>query len=387
MRELHRITESRTSDMWRKILAALKKEASSKNMKVDNVTLNGFDVVEKRNPENSCHFDLELMNTNAGEVIVSANGRQWKMGDTFIRDRRSSASGGMKRPDMDSQVKNIMDMAQSMIEKRKNKKAESINRKKCIESSGHDDVLRGAVTNLGKYNEGKLDYVWVSFPCDKDDFDKYLKKIGISDEPNEDGVVYDEWFFTDWDTDYDWVSTDGLGEYESLDDINEFAEALESIVDDDKEEEFKAAMEYTGDDFRRSLELVENDEVIKISDESLSNKRDEEIGYYFVDAIGGDVSEVSHPENYFDYEAFGRDIRLEYYQADEEDPETAGEYWCGDEDASDEEIGEAAVDDLGWEGVGKDNIERYFDYEAYGRDIRLEGSFVQNDDGIFEITD
>lgn len=25
------------------------------------------------------------------------------------------------------------------------------------------DVLRGALTNLGKYNEGGLDYVWVPF--------------------------------------------------------------------------------------------------------------------------------------------------------------------------------------------------------------------------------
>ncbi len=125
MRELRRITENRTADVWRKILASLKKEASSRNMKVDNVTLKGFDVVEKRNADNVFHFDLDLMNTGAGEVIVSANGRKWNMGDTFIRDRRSSVSGGMKRPDMDSQVKNIMDMAQSMIEKGKNKKSES----------------------------------------------------------------------------------------------------------------------------------------------------------------------------------------------------------------------------------------------------------------------
>ena len=144
-------------------------------------------------------------------------------------------------------------------------------------------------------------------------------------------------------------------------------------------------MEYTADDFRRSLDLVDDNEVIKISDESLSNKMDEEIGYYFVDSMG-DVSEVSHPENYFDYEAFGRDIRLEYYK-DDDMPETAGEYWCGDEDASDEEIGEAVVDDLGWGGVGKDNMERYFDYEAFGRDIRLNGHFIQNEDGIFEILD
>ena len=39
------------------------------------------------------------------------------------------------------------------------------------------DVLRGALTNLGKYNEGGLDYVWVSFPCDEDDFQDSLEKI------------------------------------------------------------------------------------------------------------------------------------------------------------------------------------------------------------------
>jgi antirestriction protein len=265
------------------------------------------------------------------------------------------------------------------------KRESKLNRR--FESSSSKKVLRGALTNLGKYNEGTLDYVWVSFPCDEKTFNNALKKIGVSSEPNKDGVVYDEWFFTDWDTDYDWVSTDGLGEYESFDDVNEFAEALESVVDNDMEEEFKAAMEYTADDFRRSLDLVDNNEVIKISDESLSNKMDEEIGYYYIDNLYGDLSEVSHPESYFDYEAFGRDVRLEYYQDGDDMPETAGEYWCGDEDASDEEIGEAIVDDLGWEGVGKENMERYFDYEKFGRDIRIEGSFVQTDDGIFEITE
>lgn len=243
------------------------------------------------------------------------------------------------------------------------------------------DVLRGALTNLGKYNEGDLDYVWVPFPCDEDDFQEYLKQIGIG-EDHGDGSVYEEYFFSDWDTDYDWVDLSNLGENEDFDDVNEYAGSLESIVDDNKEEEFKAAMEYSGD-FHDALDLIANDSVVKISDEIQSSRMDEAIGYYYVDSIG--FSGLSNVENYFDYEAYGRDIRIEYYPMDDGDPETAEEYWCGDERADDEEIGRAVVDQLGWDGVGKESQERYFDYEAFGHDIQMDLSFVQTDDGIFEI--
>lgn len=243
------------------------------------------------------------------------------------------------------------------------------------------DVLRGALTNLGKYNEGGLDYVWVSFPCDEDDFQDSLKKIGIG-EDRGDGSVYEEYFFSDWDTDYDWVDLSNLGEYEDFDDVNEYAESLENIVDEGTEEEFKAAMEYSGD-FHDALDLVETGSVTKISDESMSNRMDEAIGYYYVDSIG--FNDMSNIEEYFDYEAYGRDIRLEYYPMDDRDPETAGEYWCGDERADDEEIGRAVVKQLDWEVVGKENQERYFDYEAFGRDLQMDLTFVQTDDGIFEI--
>lgn len=243
------------------------------------------------------------------------------------------------------------------------------------------DVLRGALTNLGKYNEGGLDYVWVSFPCDEDDFQDSLKKIGIG-EDRGDGSVYEEYFFSDWDTDYDWVDLSNLGEYEDFDDVNEYAESLENIVDDGNEEEFKAAMEYSGD-FHDALDLVETGSVEKISDESSSSRMDEAIGYYYVDSIG--FSGLSNVEEYFDYEAYGRDIRIEYYPVEAGDPETAEEYWCRDERASDEEIGRAVVKQLGWDGVGKEAQERYFDYDAFGHDLQMDLSFVQTDDGIFEI--
>ena len=243
------------------------------------------------------------------------------------------------------------------------------------------DVLRGALTNLGKYNEGGLDYVWVSFPCDEDAFQDSLKKIGIG-EDRGDGSVYEEWFFSDWDTDYAGLSLDGLGEYMSLDEVNECAEALEGIVDDGTEEEFRAAMEYSGD-FHDAVDLVETGSVTKISDESMSNRMDEAIGAYYVDSMG--FNAMSNIEEYFDYEAYGRDIRIEYYPENAGDPETAEEYWCGDESASDEEIGRAVVDQLGWDVVGKEAQKRYFDYEAFGHDLQMDLTFVQTDDGIFEI--
>ena len=243
------------------------------------------------------------------------------------------------------------------------------------------DVLRGALTNLGKYNEGGLDYVWVSFPCDEDDFQDSLKKIGIG-EDRGDGSVDEEWFFSDWDTDYNWVDLDGFGEYMSLDEVNEYAEALEGIVDDGTEEEFKVAMEVSND-LDDALDLIRRNSVVKISNEKSPSRMDEEIGAYYVDSI--EIENISDGDRYFDYKAYGRDIRLEYYPMDNEDPETAGEYWCGDELASDEEIGHAVVDDLGWDGVGKEIQKCYFDYEAFGREIQMDSEFVQTEDGIFEI--
>ena len=164
--------------------------------------------------------------------------------------------------------------------------------------------------------------------------------------------------------------------------IERIEQALEGIVDDGNEEEFKAAMEYSGD-FHDAVDLVETGSVTKLSDESLSNRMDEAIGYHYMDSMG--FNAMSNIEEYFDYEAYGRDIRIEYYPVEAGDPETAGEYWCGDDRADDEEIGREVVNQLGWESVGRENMERYFDYGAFGRDLQMDLTFVQTDDGIFEI--
>lgn len=92
-------------------------------------------------------------------------------------------------------------------------------------------ILRGALTNLGKYNEGELDWTWLSFPCTQEQIDSAMKKIGIG-EDRGDGYVYEEYFFTDW------VSPDdlGLGEYIRIEDVNELAEKLQDIKDNGQED-------------------------------------------------------------------------------------------------------------------------------------------------------
>lgn len=238
-------------------------------------------------------------------------------------------------------------------------------------------ALKGFITNLGLYNEGDLVGEWIEFPISDEDLEAVKKRIGIDEN-------HEEWFFTDYESDFDGFDIDFLGEYESIDHLNEIAEALESI-DNDGMSEAVGALLSDGYDVQDAIEKVSDGDVIMFDDiyNDMSNM-EEAIGYYFVDAIGG-IEELDKKtrEMYIDYAALGRDVRIEYYQADEGDPETAGEYWCGDENASDQEIGEAIVDELGFDGIS--NPEYYFDYDGYGRDIEISGHFVFHNGKIFEI--
>lgn len=86
-------------------------------------------------------------------------------------------------------------------------------------------MLKGFITNLGKYNEGELVGEWISFPIEEEELEEVLEQIGISDEPNEDGSYYEEFFFTDWE--YEDIPNLHLGEYENIESVNEIAEILE----------------------------------------------------------------------------------------------------------------------------------------------------------------
>lgn len=224
--------------------------------------------------------------------------------------------------------------------------------------------FKAFVTNLGKYNEGELLGEWVSFPINENDFDKILTRIGITPQ-------YEEWFVTDYECDLDGFNWQELGEYPSYESLQEFGLLIQNITD---VEAVDNVYEVTGD-LKEAIVGLDNGDYIFYK----GIKSNSDWGYYIVDEIYGGVEnlDISTLMQYFDYEALGRDLSFDNYG---DDKETAGEYWCGDEDASDTEIGEAYVEEVGFDGVP--NLESYFDYDWFGRDNSFNMTFTK--DGYVE---
>ena len=81
------------------------------------------------------------------------------------------------------------------------------------------------------------------------------------------------------------------------------------------------------------------------------------------------------------------DIVLSFIESDSSDPKDLAnaefdDCWLYPEVATDRELGEYIVEDMGVE-LSKETLQNYFDYEKFGRDVRLSegGSFV--DKGYF----
>ena len=149
-------------------------------------------------------------------------------------------------------------------------------------------MLKGFITNLGKYNEGELIGEWVVFPIDENEEKELLKRIGC------DNPQYEEYFFTDWE-DYE------VGEYLSIEEANELAERMDNI-DEDK---LNAIIEAETSDFREALEMAEDDDVYLHKGQSL-----EDVAY---DIVHDCYNLPDIAERYFDYEAFARDLSFDGY--------------------------------------------------------------------------
>lgn len=252
---------------------------------------------------------------------------------------------------------------------------------KC-ESQAKKGVIRGFLTNLGKYNEGELVGRWVDFPMTEKDFNKALKEIGINQR-------YEEFFWTDWETDIDGFDVAAyFGEYASYEDVNALVEALDKL--DDEGTQMLATLNSFYSDVECNLANIINENVWCYSDvDSWDDLADREI------EAGGGVESLGKDlmEQYFDFKSFGRDVELEFSAGDVWDEDelheieeqgiepNAGYYWCGDDGASDSEIGEAIVADLGIDGVN--HPENYFDFKQFGHDMSFDGTWVIDSVAVF----
>ena len=161
-------------------------------------------------------------------------------------------------------------------------------------------MLKIYVTNLGKYNEGFLIGKWLELPATEEEIEKTLEEIGISDEPDENGIYYEEYFITDYETDMDGLK---VSEYSNIDDLNELAETIDDLDEDEKE----IVNAIIGEGYSLEDAIDKKDDVMIYY--NCSNM--EQVAEDYAEQVGllNDIPESLR--YYFDFEAYGRDMSFE----------------------------------------------------------------------------
>lgn len=160
--------------------------------------------------------------------------------------------------------------------------------------------IRGYVANLGRYNEGQPIGEWVTFPVDEDEWSEVLQRIGISDEPDENGRIYEEFFFADWCCSCDFH----FEEYEDVECVNEIAERVDNL-NSYEEEELEAMIDY-GFDPEEALDKIADGDVLFYPDCDTM----EDVAYEIIAQSGMLAGVDDTIARYFDYEAYGRDLEM-----------------------------------------------------------------------------
>lgn len=161
-------------------------------------------------------------------------------------------------------------------------------------------MLRIYLTNLGKYNEGELIGEWLDLPCTDEELEEAKERIEISDEPDENGNYYEEWFITDYETDIHGLT---VGEHDNLDELNELAETLDEL--DEYEREIVEAMISEGYSLEDAIDKKE-DCMIYYNCEDM-----EDVAREYAEETGLLDSIPENLQSYFDFEAYGRDMSFE----------------------------------------------------------------------------
>lgn len=158
------------------------------------------------------------------------------------------------------------------------------------------------ITNLGAYAEGELRGEWLPLPATEAERSAAWERIGSPEEV----------FFTDYEAEDVPGISEHLGEWESVEQINELAEELEDM--DEAERLLLAAVMETGiASARGAAELAELCEEVRdgayVLVEGVDNVED--LGYYYAEESGMINELPDWAQGYFDYEAYGRDIAIE----------------------------------------------------------------------------
>ena len=182
-------------------------------------------------------------------------------------------------------------------------------------------MIKLYLANLGKYNEGELKGAWIELPYTQEELEEKFVEIGIAHydaegnyvpyvvETDEKGYeyMYEEYAIHDYETDLDIP----INEYSSLSNLN----AIENNVNYNEVDKVNILLN-NGDISLRDLietpayKLLEDYSFVEL-DSSISNE-DEKIGYGYIDEVMCGIDQLPREvlERYFDFEAYGRDLRL-----------------------------------------------------------------------------
>lgn len=194
-------------------------------------------------------------------------------------------------------------------------------------------------------------------------------------------------YFSNYDEYEDGAEASGVEEFEIQfidgNDIEQMLFRAMRVNQGNLEQYFDAADEFDEDDAMRIAILMEDlnydfDYAMDRKDDLVvygEFDSDEQFAQEYVDSIGSIADALGdRAEYYFDYDAFGRDLRIGGDLYDPDDPD-AEERWAG---MSDQEIGEEWTDEMGGPAevmaMLGDRAEYYFDWSKFARDLMFDMS-------------
>ncbi len=161
--------------------------------------------------------------------------------------------------------------------------------------------MRIFLTDLQAYNEGYLVGKWVEVPISDEDWCHALSEVLNEGEAIAGSEDHEEWFITDYELPFD------IGEYESIDSINETASIYEGLDDDDLIK-LSYLINDMGYEAKEASEILDDVELYK--DTTL-----EDLAYDMVDeGLFGEIPESII--NYIDYDKIARDLEMDYAVVD-----------------------------------------------------------------------
>lgn len=163
-------------------------------------------------------------------------------------------------------------------------------------------TLNVFITNLSAYAAGELRGEWLALPASEEERKAAWQRIGAPEEV----------FFTDYEAEDVPGIASKLGEFESLDKLEELAEALEDM-DEQERLTLAAVIEAGIGSAHGAAELLELCEEVQDGAYTLIEGVDnvEDLGYYYAEETGAIDELPDWARGYFDFGAYGRDIAIE----------------------------------------------------------------------------